>query len=204
MAAANLYFRVGRYEDADEFYTMLRRDHPEERTSIPSALAGAAIQAAQIPGSGLRHQTARRRRRSGGPIAGAVPAELADERDRIVEARAWIRAAKAEREFQIAKYYDKSKYYAASKIYYAEVAQLIPRPSWPRRPEIASKRSRIYPPLPRGRSPGSTRSLPRPETAWVTRAWPPPAFPRACRRLPSGVGTLGGMGGGMPALGAGT
>ena len=58
------------------------------------------------------------------------PNELGDERERLLTAKKEVRAQRAERDFQIAQFYDKSNHYQAARYYYAGVVKEYPNSSF--------------------------------------------------------------------------
>jgi hypothetical protein len=53
--------------------------------------------------------------------------ELGDERERLVKAKAEVRAQMATRDIQLAQYWDKGDHYGAARIYYAQVLKDYPQ-----------------------------------------------------------------------------
>ncbi len=204
MASANLFFRVGRYEDADYYYSLLRTEYPKSEHQYQAHLLGLQSKLRRYQGPDYDIKPLDDADEVAAQLLAQFSRELGDEQERIIEARAWIRAAKAQREFQIAKYYDKNKYYAASKIYYAEVARAYPDTKLAQSARDRIEEVKDLPPAP-----------PRP-FAWIDKVIAPAGnglgtaglattgIPSGMSATPSGVGTLGGMGAGMPAIGAGS
>ena len=206
MASANLFFRIGRYEDADYFYTLLRTDPNSAKSEHQYAAHVLGLQSKLRRYQGPDYDI--------GPLEDAdevaaqllsqFSRELGDEQDRVIEARAWIRAAKAQREFQIAEYYHKSKYYGASKMYYTEVAQTYPDTKLA---QVARERIEEVKDKP--------LAPPKP-FAWLDNIIAPAGnglgntgmattgLPAGMSQAPTGIGTLGGMGSGAPAMGPGS
>jgi hypothetical protein len=54
------------------------------------------------------------------------PTELGAEREKIILAKAEIRAQLAQRDWNMAQYYDKGEFYTASKLYYEKIAKDYP------------------------------------------------------------------------------
>ncbi len=125
-AVANFHFTHGHWEDADHYYTMLRRDHPKSEHQFNAHYFG--LQA--------------KLRRYQGPVYTDAPLEESDdvaeqlltqfdrdlgaERERIKEVRAEIQAQFALREFRMGEYYFNTKYYGAAKTHFKNVVSEYP------------------------------------------------------------------------------
>jgi outer membrane protein assembly factor BamD (BamD/ComL family) len=203
MASANLFFRVGRYEEADYHYSLLRTTQPKSEHQYAAHVLGLQSKLRRYEGPDYDIQPLEDADDVAAQLLAQFTRELGDERDRVVEARAWIRAAKAQREFQIAEFYHKSKYYAASRIYYNEIARSYPDTKLAQAARARIEEVKDKPPAP-----------PKP-FAWIDNIIAPAGnglgttgmatsgLPAGMSQAPTGIGTLGGMGGGMPALGNG-
>jgi TolA-binding protein len=127
MATANIYFRRGRYDDADYHYTLLRREYPKSEFQFEAHILG--LQA--------------KLRKYQGPDYDGTPIEEADklvkqirrqfagrltqeEKQRLTIQEAQLRQEVAMRDFRMAEHFDDTKRYGSAKIYYARVIQRFP------------------------------------------------------------------------------
>lgn len=123
LAAGNAYFRAGKYMDADNFYSDLRKTFPSSEHQFRAHLLGirAKLQSYQGPDY------------SGDPLDEAeklitqarrqFPHEAAKERDHLDRAHAEVRRGKAEREWHMARYRDRRGEYGAARFYYSLLAK---------------------------------------------------------------------------------
>jgi outer membrane protein assembly factor BamD (BamD/ComL family) len=204
MASANLFFRIERYEDADYYYTLLRHEQPKSEHQYAAHVLGLQSKLRRYQGPDYDIQPLEDADEVAAQLLAQFSRELGDERDRVIEARAWIRAAKAQREFQIAEYYQHIKYFAAAKMYYGEVVRAYPDT---RLAQVSRQRIDEVKDLP---------PAPQKPFAWIDKIIAPAGnglgtaglatsgLPAGMSAAPTGIGTLGGMGGGMPAMGPGS
>jgi len=127
MAAANAYFRKGRYEDAAYHYDMLRREYPQSEHQPQAHVLGIQAKLRVYQG----------RLYDGTPLAEAdeiaeqalrqFRRELGPEQQRVARARNGITEEKASRDLAVAEYYDKKKLYGAARHYYQAILKDYPR-----------------------------------------------------------------------------
>jgi outer membrane protein assembly factor BamD (BamD/ComL family) len=127
MATANIYFRRGRFDDADHHYSLLRREYPRSELQFEAHLLGLQ--------SKLRKYQ--------GPDYDAAPLEEAkdlvvqirrqftgrlspDERERLRTVEAQLRRELAMQDFTMAEYYDGTRHYRSARMYYDRVARQFP------------------------------------------------------------------------------
>jgi len=127
MATAGIYFRKGRYEDADYNYALVRREYPRSEFQFEAHLLGLQAklrkyQGADYDGTPLEEaQTLVRQLRTN--FAGQLSAE---ERDRLKTVSAQLNQELASRDMQMAQFYDGTKNFGSAKTYYAEVINKYP------------------------------------------------------------------------------
>lgn len=127
MATANIYFRRGRYDDADYHYTLLRREYPRSEFQFEAHLLGLQAklrkyQGEDYDGTPLEEaQVLVKQLRSN--FAGQLSA---DERDRLKTVAAQLHQELAMRDMNMARHYDNTKHYGSAKEYYAEVIRKYP------------------------------------------------------------------------------
>lgn len=127
MATAGIYFRRGRFDDADYHYGLLRREYPRSEFQFEAHLLGLQsklrkYQGADYDGTPLEEaqQLVKQLRTN---FAGQLSAE---ERERLTVVSAQLNQELASRTMKMATYYDDTKYVAAARGYYVEVIQKYP------------------------------------------------------------------------------
>lgn len=122
LAAGNAYFTIGRYLEADNFYTDLRKTFPSSNHQFRAHLLGvqAKLRSYQGPDySGIPLDEAEKLIKQ---IRRQFPHEAEQEREFLTRAYAEVRYHKALREWDMAKYYDRRGESGAARFYYAVVA----------------------------------------------------------------------------------
>jgi TolA-binding protein len=127
MATANIYFRRGRYDDADYHYTLLRTQYPRSELQFEAHLLGLQAklrkyQGADYDGTPLEEakQLVKQLRMQ---FAGRLSKEET-ERLRVVEGQ--LNLEIATRDYRMAEYNDGTKHYGAARYYYRQVIKKYP------------------------------------------------------------------------------
>lgn len=118
LAAGNAYFAKGRFLDADGFYTDLRKTFPSSEHQFRAHFLGLKAKLLSYQGteySGVPLDEAEKLIRQ---IQRQFPREAAQEREYLTRAYAEVRFKKAEREWNLAQYYDRRGEYGAARFYY--------------------------------------------------------------------------------------
>jgi outer membrane protein assembly factor BamD (BamD/ComL family) len=126
MATANAFFIGGRYEDADYYYSLLRSEYPKSEHQFKAHLLGLRSKILKYQGPEYQGKPLEEAIELADQILVQFPTELGAEREKIVQAKAEVRAQLAQRDWTMAKYYDKGEYYAASRLYYQKIAKEYP------------------------------------------------------------------------------
>jgi TolA-binding protein len=127
MAAAGVYFRNRKYEDADYHYELLRKEYPRSEFQFEAHLLGLRSKLLKYQGSDYdgtpleESQVLVKQLRTN--FAGQLSAE---ERDRLQTVSAQLHQELASRDMQMAQFYDGTKNYGSAKTYYAEVINKYP------------------------------------------------------------------------------
>jgi len=127
MAVANIYFQDTRYEDADYYYNLIRTDYPKSKYLMDAYLLGLQCKLLKYQGAGYNGKPLEEADHLIDDMLVQFPTELGAERDRIVKAKAEVRAQKATRDIKLAQYWDNGKHYGAARIYYAKVLKDYPQ-----------------------------------------------------------------------------
>ncbi len=123
MATANSFFARGKYDDADYYYDLLRREYPQSDHQYEAHLLGiqAKIRRYQGPdydgmplteAKELIEQTARQFSR--------MPP---DDRQRLDQMYAQVTTGLAQRDYEMARFYERKGYFKAAKFYYQRVVE---------------------------------------------------------------------------------
>jgi outer membrane protein assembly factor BamD (BamD/ComL family) len=126
MATANHYFLKGRWDDADYHYGLLRSEFPKSEHQFQAHLLGLRCKLLRYQGPAYEGSPLDESEDLATQLLTQFPTELDDERDRVVQVRADVRAQRALREFETGAYYAKLEYYGAARHYYAKVLEEFP------------------------------------------------------------------------------
>lgn len=127
MATANIYFKRGRFEEADYNYQLLRQEYPRSEWQFEAHLLGLQAKLNKYQGENY----------DGTPIEEAkvlvkqLNTQFAgrlnkEEKDRLATTEALLNKEIATRDYRMAEYYDNKAEYGAAKFYYAEVVKKYP------------------------------------------------------------------------------
>jgi len=144
MAEANVYFILGRYEDADYYYTLLRKDFPKSEHQVPAHLLGLQSKLRKYQGPDYDSTPLKESNELIDQMLKQFPRELAGERDHLLAARTTVRGMLADRDWQRAEYYAKGGYNGAAKIYYNQIVKDYPQSNYAKQAEekLASLKGR--------------------------------------------------------------
>ncbi len=125
MATGNAYFLDERFEDADHYYGILRRDYPKSEHQKNAHVLGLRsklrkYQGAHYDGAPLKEAD---------ELIGQMDIQFAqapEERERIVRAKEAVRAQQAQRDFEMAEYYTRRGRAGAARFYYNQVTEQYP------------------------------------------------------------------------------
>ena len=123
LAAGNAWFSRGRYIEADNFYTDLRKTFPSSDHQFHAHMLGlkAKLQSYQGPDySGVPLDEAEKLIKQ---IRRQFPQQAEQEREYLARAYAEVRYKKAAREWKMAGYYDRRREYGAARFYYNRLAE---------------------------------------------------------------------------------
>ncbi len=160
LAAGNAYFASANYLDADNFYTDLRKTFPSSEHQFRAHLLGVKAKLLTYEGPDY----------SGDPLDDAeklikqirrqFPHESSKEREYLARAYAEVRYKKAEREWNMAQYYDRRGEYGAARFHYRSIEE-----DFGRTPFAERTRSRIA-------EIGNEPDVPPQRLAWVVKMFP--------------------------------
>ena len=126
MAVGNAYFSQGRYEDSAYYYDRVRKEYPKSPHLVKAHLLGMKSKEMIYQGP-LYDSTALE---EAGEIAETALSqfgrELGDQRIKVVEARNKIDAKMAQRDWEMAKYYETKKKYGGARYYYRQIVKGYP------------------------------------------------------------------------------
>jgi TolA-binding protein len=127
MAVANIYFRRGRYEDADYHYTLLRREYPRSEWQFEAHLLGLQAKRRKYQGQDYDGKPLEEAKTLVKQLRSQFAGRLSDEqKERLRVEEAQLNMEIATREFRMASYYDNKKDYGAARHYYGRVIQTYP------------------------------------------------------------------------------
>ncbi len=126
MAIANAYFSQGRYEDAAYYYDRVRKEYPKSPHLVKAHLLG--MKSKELVYQGPMYDSSALE--EAGEIAQTAITqfgrELGDQRKKVIEASNRIDAGMAERDWEMAKFYEGKKKYGGAKYYYQQIIKGYP------------------------------------------------------------------------------
>jgi outer membrane protein assembly factor BamD (BamD/ComL family) len=127
MASATAYYLCGRYEDAAINYDTLRKEYPKSEHQKNAHLLEIdskwkTYQGPLYDGTPLKevNEIADQTLIRFGPTLGA-------ERDRVIETKNRVLQQQAERDWEVAQYYETNHYYGSARIYYKSLVDTYPQ-----------------------------------------------------------------------------
>ncbi|MBX7166821.1 MAG: tetratricopeptide repeat protein [Pirellulales bacterium] len=126
IATANEHFVHDRFEDADQYYTQLRRDYPKSEHQWAAHLLGLRAKLGKYQGPRYDDTPLKEAQDIVEQTLVQYPEMPADERERLLRTRQTILAQRGERLWNMGEHYAKGKYYRAAKYYYAQVLEETP------------------------------------------------------------------------------
>jgi outer membrane protein assembly factor BamD (BamD/ComL family) len=127
MASANSYFLRGRYNDADYQYELLRNEYPRSEHQFEAHILGLQCKLRKYQGADYDAAPLMEAKKLVKQLKVQFAGELnAEEKQRLADIQAQLNLQLAERDFEMAKYFDKSKHYGSAKFYYAQLAREYP------------------------------------------------------------------------------
>lgn len=127
MATANIYFRQGKFDDADYHYTLLRHEYPRSEFQFEAHLLGLQAKMRKYQGADYDGTPLEEAKDLVKQLRVQFAGQLSpEEKERLRVVSAQLNQEIASRDFRMAKYYDGTKHYGSAKVYYAEVVKKYP------------------------------------------------------------------------------
>jgi outer membrane protein assembly factor BamD (BamD/ComL family) len=126
MAAANAFFVRGRWSDADYYYGLLRTDYPRSEFQVQAHLLGLQCKMKIYQGPDYDGKALVEAEDLIDQMLFQFPTELGEERQRLLTAKAEVRAQRAYREWHAAQFYEKGDYYGGARYHYNVLVQEYP------------------------------------------------------------------------------
>lgn len=123
LAAGNAYFEDGKYLDADNFYTDLRKTFPSSEHQFRAHMLGVKAKLESYQGPDYSGDPLDEAEKLIKQIHRQFPHEVAKEREYLTRAYAAVRKKMAEREWHMARYRDRRGEYGAARFYYNRLAR---------------------------------------------------------------------------------
>ena len=126
MRMANAYFTAQRWDDAVDYYDMLRKMYPKSPHQFDALRLAVQCELHRYEGPRYDGQALDRAKQYSEQLLVQFPdriEETAGERARLEDTRALIETELARRDYEAADYYDRRKYYGAARLYYEDLAQ---------------------------------------------------------------------------------
>ena len=126
MATANAYFRKGRFEDAALYYDILRKEYPRSEHQPQAHLLGLQSKLRVYQGANYDRTPLEEADEIAQQTLAQFPGELGPERTRVAQTRDDIVEQKAERDWAMARYYERKKHFGAARLYYQSIIDDYP------------------------------------------------------------------------------
>ncbi|MEM6331507.1 MAG: tetratricopeptide repeat protein [Planctomycetota bacterium] len=127
MAEAGIYFRRGRYYDADAQYTLLREEYPRSEHQFEAHLLGLQSKLRKYQGPDYDGTPLKEAELLVKQIRTQFAGQLNDdEKTRLKQVSAELQLAAETRDLRMAQYYDNTEHYLAARHYYAKIARDYP------------------------------------------------------------------------------
>ena len=173
MATANSYFLRGRYNDADYQYSLIRSEYPRSEHQFEAHLLGLQCKLRKYQGPDYDGTPLNEAKKLATQLRSQFTGELSsEERERLTETVATLNRNLAERDWQLAKYYDDTKYYRSAKFYYAKIIREFPKSP------IAEQALARYQEL------GGKPDKPATKLEWLVNVFPENAERKAIAQVP--------------------
>jgi len=122
MATAGIYFRRGRYFDADDQYALLRREYPRSEHQFEAHLLGLQCKLRKYQGPDYDGAPLEEAKALAKQIRTQFAGRLTDqEKQRLREVQAQVQASLEQRDLRLAQYYDNTEHYGAARQIYAKI-----------------------------------------------------------------------------------
>ncbi len=129
MQMANGYFKRERYNDASDYYKMLRENYPKSDHQYTAFLLGLQSETRRYQGPHYDSRPLDNAEKLVDQLLTQFPGQSDKEKPRLLETRQMLRGQRALRELELARYYDRLKYYGAARRHYNVVVK-----DWPQTP----------------------------------------------------------------------
>ncbi len=126
MATANAYFIDGQWEEADYYYSIVRRDYPKSNFQVQAHLLGLQCKLKKYQGPEYDNTPLKEANDLIDTMLKQFPNELQGERERLLAARTDLRGQLAQRDWNRAEYFAKSDHIGAARIYYDSIVKEYP------------------------------------------------------------------------------
>ena len=126
MATGNAHFLNGHWEEADYYYTLLRKDYPKSKFQVQAHLLDLQCKLKKYQGPEYDGTPLKEADQLVDQMLRQFPNELQGERERLLAAKTDVRGQLAYRDLLRAEFYAKNDYYGAARVYYASIVKDYP------------------------------------------------------------------------------
>jgi outer membrane protein assembly factor BamD (BamD/ComL family) len=127
MQTANSHFQTENWDDADEYYTQLRRDFPNSKHIVKAFFLGYRAKLMRYQGPGFDSAPLTEAEELIETLLRQFNSQLSEEERRLVQAASQeVRAQKAERVWAMGEFYARKGQYRAARKYYEELLKQYP------------------------------------------------------------------------------
>lgn len=151
MALGNSYFRKGRFEEAAFQYDRLRKEYPNSAHIVEAHLLGMKSKEQVYQGAMYDRKPLEEASEIADQALRQFGHQLGEERANVVHARNRFEAKMAERDWQMAKFYEVRRQYGAAKYYYRQILKDYPGGEMARAAQARLAEIKDYPDKPPNR-----------------------------------------------------
>lgn len=148
LAAANAHFLAGRYMEADEFYTDLRKTFPSSEHQFTAHYLGLKAKMLSYQGAQYSGVALNEAEKLIIQMRKQFPSDAAREQEFLERAFAEVRYKQAEREWQQGQFYDGRAEYRAARMYYQTIVEKYAETPFGERARERIEQTRSLPEVP--------------------------------------------------------
>lgn len=126
IVTANSHFTRGDWDEAAYHYTLLVREYPDSEHQYDAHVLGVQSHLRIYQGPAYDDTPLNESERLMKQVLRQFPQLPADQRERLTRVKAQIAAARAERDFNTAEFYEKQGFADSARQYYQDIAQEFP------------------------------------------------------------------------------
>ena len=148
MATAGIYFLDGKFDDADYYYELLRKEYPDSEHLFEAYLLGLQCKIRKYQGPDYDGTPLIEAERLIEQLLTQFPDRIGKERERVQEVRNQVAANLAQRDLRMAEFYENKGEIGTARFYYGELVREYPQTEIGRQAETRLQELRGEPGVP--------------------------------------------------------